>query len=86
VTENAGLDDYGTIKYSQTVGITQTLGEIPKEFSLSQNYPNPFNPSTKIRFGIPGARGKTEPVHLKVYNLLGEEIITLVNDSFGPNI
>jgi len=58
-------------------------------FSLSQNYPNPFNPSTKIKFTVPTpptssplAKGRTEEgfVTLKVYDVLGNEIVTLVNE------
>jgi len=53
---------------------------LPVEFNLFQNYPNPFNPSTKIRFVIsdvgPGFGLSTS---LKVYDILGNEIITLVN-------
>lgn len=48
----------------------------PSEFSLSQNYPNPFNPSTKIRYAIP----KDEYVLIKVFDLLGKEIETLVSE------
>lgn len=55
--------------------------EIPKAFSLSQNYPNPFNPSTKIKFEIPDqVRNDSRLVTLKVYDILGNEIVTLVNE------
>ena len=50
-------------------------------FKLEQNYPNPFNPSTKIKFTIPGdARRERQEVVLKVYDVLGNEIATLVNE------
>ncbi len=51
-------------------------GSVPMQFSLSQNYPNPFNPSTTIRFALP----KSAYVTLKIYDLLGQEIETLVNE------
>ena len=52
----------------------------PSEFLLSQNYPNPFNPSTKIKFTIPSnVKSETSNVILKVYDILGNELATLVN-------
>lgn len=48
----------------------------PISFSLNQNYPNPFNPSTKINYSIPEA----QKVLIKIFNVLGNEIMTLVNE------
>ncbi len=63
----------------------KTHFELPSEFSLEQNYPNPFNPTTKIRFALPqSALGKTQKVTLKVYDVLGNEIATLVNEEKQP--
>ena len=53
---------------------------IPKEYSLSQNYPNPFNPSTVINYSIP----QNSLVTLKVYDMAGKEIATLVNTQAVP--
>jgi hypothetical protein len=50
--------------------------EIPKEFNLSQNYPNPFNPSTVISYQLP----VSSKVIIKVYDALGKEVRTLVNE------
>ena len=73
-------DDYCTIKYLQTPTGLQAIGnEIPKEFKLIQNYPNPFNPNTKIKFDLP----KNVNVKLTIYDMLGREIETLVNEKLN---
>ncbi|MDP3582326.1 MAG: T9SS type A sorting domain-containing protein, partial [Ignavibacteria bacterium] len=54
---------------------------IPTEFKLEQNYPNPFNPETTISYTIPSnVKGETINVTLKVYDVLGREITTLVSE------
>ena len=65
-------------------GITNTVEPgpiiIPKEYILSQNFPNPFNPSTMINYSLP----KSAMVIIKVYDLLGKEVATLINDEQAP--
>jgi len=53
---------------------------IPEDYSLAQNYPNPFNPRTSVHYSVP----QRSVVTIKVYDLLGREIVTLVNEDKAP--
>jgi hypothetical protein len=70
------IDNDGQFEYSKIVEVSFFK---PVDFSLKQNYPNPFNPSTSIQYTI----GSRQFVQLKVYDVLGNEIATLV-DEFKP--
>ncbi|MDW7678997.1 MAG: FlgD immunoglobulin-like domain containing protein, partial [bacterium] len=83
------IDENGnTSAFSQPALITnvenQAESNIPETFSLSQNYPNPFNPETTIRFEIPFTGKHMVKVELRIYNLQGELIRTLVNEEKYP--
>lgn len=62
------------------VGITKTDNIVPDGFKLHQNYPNPFNPTTTIKFDVQ----KAGDVKIKVYDLMGREVQTLVNERLQP--
>jgi len=71
------LGDFATIKYIQTASdIDNNSPDVPKTFQLLQNFPNPFNPRTKISWQSPVSSWQT----LKVFDVLGNEIATLVNE------
>ena len=76
---NDVIDFYNTNFSYVPVGVKENVTSHPTEFSLLQNYPNPFNPSTVIRYGIGDSRHKTKNVNLTIYNVLGQEVATLVN-------
>ena len=73
--------------FTSPTGIDSELNELPTEFSLSQNYPNPFNPSTTIKYQISAVKNlhaASQHVQLKVYDVLGKEVATLVNKAQNP--
>jgi len=77
---NGGLTDFNfdNFLFEDLITIFEDSSSlIPKSYNLSQNYPNPFNPSTVINYRIP----KESKVVLKVYDILGKEISTLVNEN-----
>ena len=78
-----GWSVYTTIKYIQTpVSIEQEKPGTPSCFRLAQNYPNPFNAGTTIEFAL----ARSALVNLKVYNLLGEEVATLLAEQRSAGI
>ncbi|NOS86392.1 MAG: T9SS type A sorting domain-containing protein [Ignavibacteria bacterium] len=67
------------------LNLTGNSTNIPNFLSLSQNYPNPFNPQTKIKFAVPSnVKDQTTNVKLVIYDLLGREVTTLVNEELKP--
>lgn len=72
-----------TAKFSQTLtNIEPISSQIPKQFQVEQNYPNPFNPSTFIRFQVPNRAF----VKLQIYDVLGNEVATLVNNELNAGV
>ena len=77
------IDNDGSFEYSKIVSIANS---IPTEFELYQNYPNPFNPATEIKFTVPtvavadALNASTTNVLVTVYDLLGNEITSLIDE------
>ncbi|MBN8568829.1 MAG: T9SS type A sorting domain-containing protein [Ignavibacteria bacterium] len=65
-----------------TIGISHIENSVTENYFMKQNYPNPFNPTTTIEFGIP----KQEFVSLKVYDMLGREVSTLVSQNLNQGV
>jgi uncharacterized delta-60 repeat protein len=74
-TTTNNIPNYITIKYSNITGVSEPTSSSPDKYELFQNYPNPFNPSTTLSFEI----SLSSFVSLKVYDVLGREVATLVN-------
>lgn len=74
-THNICLYSPAPIQVYRPSAVEPRPGELPAEFYLAQNYPNPFNPATEFRYGLT----TSGPVTLKVFDLLGREVIELVN-------
>ena len=73
--------DFTVLKYAQ-IDKVQNINSNVCSFYLSQNYPNPFNNYTVIEFNL----FKVSNVNLKIYNILGGEVATLVNENRNPGI
>ncbi len=81
----AGITNLGPFAvgmFRDLTGLTEPSKGIPNSYKLHQNYPNPFNPITIIRFEVPNKSF----VNLKVYNLLGEEIVDLTGKEFSAGV
>jgi hypothetical protein len=72
------IDTDGEFEYSNIIEVEI----IPTKFALYQNYPNPFNPATKIRYQLL----RESKVIIKIYNMLGSEVITLLNEKKAPGV
>ena len=76
---NTGILYGWGLRINNSVGIKQISGTVPEKYRLTQNYPNPFNPETKIQYSIP----KSGFVKLVVFDALGREVETLVNENLS---
>jgi hypothetical protein len=74
---------YGVEKYGSGTTSVNEEDILPSDYYLGQNYPNPFNPSTNFSFRIPSSAGTTFTT-LKIYDVLGKEIATVINSELSP--
>jgi hypothetical protein len=75
------------IKTGHTINVKKYSEVVPESYVLEQNYPNPFNPITNIKFKIPlchSGESRNPLVSIKVYDMLGKEVATLVNEQLQP--
>ncbi|RPI13604.1 MAG: T9SS C-terminal target domain-containing protein [Ignavibacteriae bacterium] len=87
VTKLKQLSDIAQFYYDSgyVMSVNNITNEIPREYKLFQNYPNPFNPSTKIKFSVmSNVKREKSNVKLIIYDVLGKEIATLVNEELKP--
>lgn len=71
--------------FAPVTGINENTEDVPNSFALSQNYPNPFNPITTIKYSIPSnVKHEITNVKLIVFDMLGKEVATLVNEQKAP--
>jgi hypothetical protein len=85
----AGSNGAWRRQLTDIIGVENISTEVPSEYLLKQNYPNPFNPSTKIRFEVmrsPTGTFGDDMVTLVVYDVMGREVQTLVNERLQPGI
>jgi len=68
--------------YDSVTDVEKRDHQIPDNFVLMQNYPNPFNPTTTIQYSIP----QSVDVSLKIFNILSEEVVNLVNEYQQPSV
>jgi hypothetical protein len=76
----ASAKDTLAISLINTGVAAERIADAPKEYILFDNYPNPFNPETTIRYGLP----KPSSVDIRIYNLIGQEVATLIEEKQQP--
>jgi len=89
ITASSNIDSVNFYLNLYSIGIRHIGSVIPAENKLDQNYPNPFNPATNIKYQIAlhgGSSTNNKLVTLKVYDLLGKEVVTLVNENQSPGV